>query len=152
MDLKFTEIRAHITGIIGKEELAVGNLISRDQTLLTTISSWDPMRVVFGISEADYLRRAQRFEEGKPFPAEQGAAPFELVMTDNSVYPLRGELSFVDPALNLTIGTLNVYVTFPNPNRLLRPGLRSYPGRFGAATGYPVGTSAGGWEPVIVHH
>ncbi len=123
LDLKFTEIRSPITGIIGKEEVAVGNLVSRDQTLLTTISSWDPMRVVFSISEADYLHRAQMFEEGKPFPADQRAAPFELVLADNSVYPLRGELSFVDRALNLTTGTLNVYASFPNPNRLLRPGL-----------------------------
>ena len=44
-------------------------------------------------------------------------------MADNSVYPFRGRLSFVDRALNLTTGTLNVYVSFPNPNRLLRPGL-----------------------------
>ena len=69
LDLNFTEIRSPITGIIGKEEVAAGNLVSRDQTLLTTISSWEPMRVVFSISEADYLRRAQTFEEGKPFPA-----------------------------------------------------------------------------------
>jgi membrane fusion protein (multidrug efflux system) len=123
LDLNFTEIRAPITGIIGKEEIAVGNLVSRDQTLLATISSWDPMRVVFSISEADYLRRAKMFEAGKPFPAKQSAAPFELIMADNTIYPLRGELSFVDPTLNLTTGTLNVYVSFPNPNRLLRPGL-----------------------------
>lgn len=123
LDLKFTEIRSPITGIIGKEEVAVGNLVSRDQTLLTTISSWDPMRVVFSISEADYLHRAHMLEERKPFPADQSAAPFELVLADNSVYPLRGELSFVDRALNLTTGTLNVYASFPNPSRLLRPGL-----------------------------
>ncbi len=54
---------------------------------------------------------------------EQNAAPFELIMADNAVYPFRGRLSFVDRALNLTTGTLNVYVSFPNPNRLLRPGL-----------------------------
>jgi len=123
LDLKFTEIRSPITGIIGKEEVAVGNLVARNQTLLTTISSLDPMRVVFSISQGDYLRRAKMFEEGNPFPAEQGAAPFELVLSDNSVYPLRGDLSFVDPALNLTTGTLNVYVSFPNPKQLLRPGL-----------------------------
>jgi len=123
LDLKFTEIRSPITGIVGKEEVAVGNLVSRDQTLLTTISSWDPMRGVFSISEADYLRRAKMFEEGKPFPAGQSTSPFELVLADNSVYPYRGELSFVDRALNLTTGTLNVFVSFPNPNRLLRPGL-----------------------------
>ena len=69
LDLKFTEIRSPITGIIGKEEVTVGNLVTRDQTLLTTVSSWDPMRVVFSISEADYLRRAQMFHEGEPVPA-----------------------------------------------------------------------------------
>jgi membrane fusion protein (multidrug efflux system) len=123
LDLKFTEIRSPITGIIGKADVTVGNLVSRDQTLLTTVSSWDPMRVVFSISEADYLRRAQLFREGNPFLPDQQAAPFELVTADDSVYPFRGQLSFVDRALNLTTGTLNVYVSFPNPNRLLRPGL-----------------------------
>lgn len=123
LDLKFTEIRSPITGIIGKQEVTPGNLVSRDQTLLTTVSSWDPMRVVFSISEADYLRRAQIFKEGNPFQPAQSAAPFELVTADNAVYPFRGSLSFVDRALNLTTGSLNVYVSFPNPHRLLRPGL-----------------------------
>jgi len=54
---------------------------------------------------------------------EKNAAPFELIMADNSAYPFGGRLSFVDRALNLTTGTLNVYVSFPNPHRLLRPGL-----------------------------
>jgi membrane fusion protein (multidrug efflux system) len=123
LDLKFTEIRSPINGIIGKEEVTLGNLVSRDQTLLTTVSSWEPMRAVFSISEADYLRRAQMFHEGNPFVSGQNAAPFELIMADDAVYPFRGHLSFVDRALNLTTGTLNVYVSFPNPNRLLRPGL-----------------------------
>ena len=123
LDLKFTEIRSPITGIIGKQEVTAGNLVTRDQTLLTTVSSWDPMRVVFSIAEVDYLRRAQQFHESNPFLPEKNAAPFELLLADNSVYPFRGRLSFVDRALNLTTGTLNVYVSFPNPNRLLRPGL-----------------------------
>ena len=66
LDLKFTEIRAPITGIIGKEEVAVGNLVTRDRTLLTTVSSWDPMRVVFSISESEYLTLAQKYGEGEP--------------------------------------------------------------------------------------
>jgi membrane fusion protein, multidrug efflux system len=123
LDLKFTEIRSPITGIIGKQEVTAGNLVARDQTLLTTVSSWEPMRVVFSISEVDYLRRAQQFHEGQPFLPDQQAAPFELIMADNAVYPFRGRLSFVDRALNVTTGTLNVYVSFPNPRRLLRPGL-----------------------------
>jgi membrane fusion protein, multidrug efflux system len=123
LDLKFTEIRAPITGIIGKEEVTMGNLVRRDQTLLTTVSSWDPMRVVFSLSENDYLRLSGTHREGQiAFSASQGA-PFELLMADNAFYPLRGRLSFVDRALNLTTGTLKVYVSFPNPERRLRPGM-----------------------------
>jgi membrane fusion protein (multidrug efflux system) len=123
LDLKFTAIRAPITGIIGKEEVAVGNLVTRDKTLLTTVSSWDPMRVVFSISEPEYLRLAQRYGEGEPVMPGKTADPFELVLSDNSVYPSQGSLSFVDRALDPTTGTLNVYASFPNPKRLLRPGM-----------------------------
>jgi RND family efflux transporter MFP subunit len=123
LDLKFTEIRSPITGIIGKEEVAVGNLVTRDRTLLTTVSSWNPMRVVFSISESEYLTLAQKYGEGEPVMPGRTAEPFELIMGDNSVYPYKGRLSFVDRALDLTTGTLNVYASFPNPQRLLRPGM-----------------------------
>jgi membrane fusion protein (multidrug efflux system) len=123
LDLKFTEIRAPITGIIGKEEVAVGNLVSRDRTLLTTVSSWDPMRVVFSLSEPEYLRLSQRYGEGEQVMPGKAGDPFELILGDNSVYPFRGRLSFMDRALDLTTGTLNIYASFPNPNRLLRPGM-----------------------------
>ena len=123
LNLKFTEIHAPISGIIGKQEVTAGNLVSRDQTLLASISSWDPMRTVFSISEVDYLRLGQPTRDDNPFIPRKNAAPFELIMADGAVYPLRGSLSFLDRTLDLTTGTLNVYVSFPNPDRMLRPGL-----------------------------
>jgi membrane fusion protein (multidrug efflux system) len=80
LNLKFSEIRSPITGNIGKEEVAVGNLVTRDQTLLATISSWDPMRVVFSISEPDYLLWAKKFGAGEPFIPEKHVEPFELIL------------------------------------------------------------------------
>jgi membrane fusion protein, multidrug efflux system len=123
LNLKFTEIRAPIGGVIGKQAVTVGNLVAPDQTLLTTLSSRDPMRVVFSLSEVDYLRVAQQPPKGNPFVPAENAAPFELILADASVYPHRGSLSFVDRALSPTTGTLNVYASFPNPDGLLRPGL-----------------------------
>jgi RND family efflux transporter MFP subunit len=123
LDLKFTEIRAPITGIIGKQEVTVGNLVTKDQTLLTTLSSWDPMRVVFSISETDYLKITKMYPEGREGVPKNPKAIFELIMADNSIYPYKGKISFVDRALDLTTGTLKIYVSFPNPNILLRPGL-----------------------------
>jgi membrane fusion protein (multidrug efflux system) len=123
LNLKFSEIRAPITGVIGKQEVTVGNLVSREQTILTSISSWDPMRTVFSLSEGDYLRLGQQRRDDNPFIPRKNAAPFELIMADGSFYPHRGSLSFLDRTLDLTTGTLSVYVSFPNPDRLLRPGL-----------------------------
>jgi len=123
LNLKFSEIRAPISGSIGKQEVTAGNLVARDQTLLTVISTWDPMRTVFSISETDYLRLGQQRRDDNPFIPRKNAAPFELIMADGSFYPHRGSLSFLDRTLDLTTGTLNVYVSFPNPDRMLRPGL-----------------------------
>jgi membrane fusion protein (multidrug efflux system) len=123
LNLKFSEIHAPISGVIGKQEVTAGNLVSRDQTLLASISSWDPMRTVFSLSEVDYLRLGQQARDDNPFMPRKNAAPFELIMADGSAYPHRGSLSFLDRTLDPTTGTLNVYVSFPNPDRVLRPGL-----------------------------
>jgi membrane fusion protein (multidrug efflux system) len=123
LNLKFSEIHAPISGIIGKQEVTAGNLVSRDRTLLTSISSWDPMRTVFSISETDYLHLGQQARDDNPFIPRKDAAPFELIMADGALYPHRGSLSFLERALDPTTGTLNVYVSFPNPDRVLRPGL-----------------------------
>jgi len=123
LDLKFTEIRAPITGTIGREEVSVGNLVTKDKTLLTTLSSWDPMRAVFSLSESDYLSLIKKYPEGKQKASNGADEPFELILADNSIYPYKGKVSFVDRALDLTTGTLKVYVNFPNPDKLLRPGL-----------------------------
>lgn len=101
----------------------MGNLVARDRTLLTTISSLDPMRAVFSISEKDYLLLADRFPAIRAQSERQRGAPFELIMADGSIYPHRGRLSFVDRALDLTTGTLRIYVSFPNPDMVLKPGL-----------------------------
>ena len=79
--------------------------------------------LVFSLSESEYLTLAQRYGEGESVMPRRQEAPFELILADNAVYPQRGRLSFVDRALDLTTGTLNVYATFPNPDRLLRPGM-----------------------------
>jgi membrane fusion protein (multidrug efflux system) len=123
LDLKFTEIRAPITGTIGKEEVTVGNLVTKDKILLTTLSSWDPMRAVFSLSESDYLSLAKKYPEGRQKAANGADEPFELLMADNSIFPYKGRVSFVDRALDLTTGTLKIYISFPNPDKLLRPGL-----------------------------
>ena len=55
LNLGFTEIRAPLAGRIGRKLISEGNLVSADQTLLTTIVSLDPIYFYFDVDERSYL-------------------------------------------------------------------------------------------------
>lgn len=122
IQLGYTRIYAPIDGLIGKTEVKPGNVVGRGQsTLLTTISSLDPIHVRFSVSEQDYL--AFRRDHLDDNSARNGARDvFELVLSDGSVYPLKGSAVFADRNVDAATGTLLLEVSFQNPDRLLRPG------------------------------
>jgi membrane fusion protein (multidrug efflux system) len=88
-------------------------------SVLTTISSVSGVRVRFQISEREYLRIAQLT------PEELSASKknVQLILADGSTYPHKGEVNFADREIDPKTGTLTVEASFPNPERLLRPGL-----------------------------
>ena len=118
LDLSYTTIRSPITGLIGKRLVTPGNLVGKGEaTLLDTVSSVDPVRVVATISEAEYLRLRSLKGERKGF-----AVPLELVLADGSIFPHKGKLIIIDRAVDVKTGTLTGIAEFPNPDALLRPG------------------------------
>ncbi len=120
LDLGYTRVEAPVAGMIGKTEVQPGALIRRVQgTLLTQVSSLDPIHVRATISERDYLRFARRAEaSGRPGMH----ADYELILADGTVHAHTGKLSFVDRAVDPRTGTILVEVSFPNPGHLVRPG------------------------------
>ncbi|HWQ53977.1 MAG TPA: efflux RND transporter periplasmic adaptor subunit [Bryobacteraceae bacterium] len=115
LNLGYTVIRSPISGIIGRREVDPGNLVD-PQTLLAIISSANPIRVHYDVSDVDYLRFAER--RRRP-----GAKlSFELLLPDGTRYPYEGRLFMVGRAVTSATGTLPVVAEFPNPNNLLRPG------------------------------
>jgi membrane fusion protein, multidrug efflux system len=122
LDLGYTTISAPIDGIVGITEVKAGNLVgSGESTLLTTVSKVDPIIFRGGISEADYLNLARNVEASKA-SREGSAITAQLYLADGSVYPYPGSLDAVERAVDPTTGTLAVQLSFPNPERLLRPG------------------------------
>ena len=118
LDLSYTTIRSPITGLIGKRLVAPGNLVGKtDPTLLTTVSTIDPIRVNATVSEAEYLRFFARRKEGG-----SDVQSLELVLADGSVFPNRGKLVIVDRAVDPKTGTLQFFTEFPNRQGQLRPG------------------------------
>lgn len=122
IQLGYTEIRAPIDGIIGKTEVKSGNLVGRGQsTLLTTISSVDPIHFRYSVSEQEYLAW-RRQHPADPEARAAASNVFELVLSDGTVHPERGSVVFADRNVDPTTGTLLLEVAFRNPGNILRPG------------------------------
>ena len=121
IQLGYTKIYAPIAGLIGKTEVKPGNLVGRGQsTLLTTLSSLDPIHVRFSISEQDYLE-LRRSGAGQD-PERQSPPVFELVLADGSVHPEKGAVVFADRSIDPATGTLLLEAAYPNPDGIVRPG------------------------------
>ena len=121
IDLSFTKILAPGSGIVGKTEVYPGTLVGRGQnTLLTHISQVETIHVRVSLPEKDFIEYNRRGQERR----RAGAAPlkFELLLSDGSVHPEKGDLVFVDRAVDPQTGTILVEVAFPNPGSTIRSG------------------------------
>jgi len=122
LDLGYTSIASPIDGVVGTTLVKAGNLVGRgESTLLTTVSQVDPILFRAGISEAEYLRIARRAEELRAARGGQKTA-IQLLLADGTIHPQTGHVEAIERAVDPTTGTLAVQFTFPNPDRLLRPG------------------------------
>lgn len=124
INLGFTSIQSPIDGIAGQALAQVGDLVGGgDGKLLTTVSTVDPIRALFYVSEQEYLKAADEIAVAvrNPKPADRPAT-LELILADGSLYPERGRFDFVDRQIDPTTGTLRAGALFPNPDNILRPG------------------------------
>jgi len=125
LDLGYTRITSPIDGLVGTTQVRAGNLVGRgESTLLTTVSRVDPILFRAGISEAEMLRISRRLQEntGDADPTRARKAEVQLLLADGTVHPYVGHVDAVERAVDPTTGTLTVQFSFPNPERLLRPG------------------------------
>lgn len=113
LNLAWTKVTSPIDGIAGAASQQVGDLVS-PQTVLATVSKLDPVRVLYQMSEQEYLQ-LQRDEAMR-------SAPLTLVLTDGSEFPHKGKLLFSGRDVDVKTGTIATVGIFPNPGNLLRPG------------------------------
>jgi membrane fusion protein, multidrug efflux system len=118
LNLGYTEIRAPISGKIGKTAVHVGNLVGPDSGVLATINRLDPIWVSFPISERDYLLLGSR---GSGRGRVHSMVP-TLRLVDGSVFPHKGRVDFEDNRVDKSTGTIMLRATFPNPQFMLKPG------------------------------
>lgn len=123
LNLSYTKVVAPVSGIVGKIQVDRGNLVGKnDPTLLVTISAVDPIYVDFPMVEADYLKLAPRMRLDAEGRARSTERQLELFLADNTAFPHKGHVVFVDRALDPKTGTIGLRAEFPNPAKVLRPG------------------------------
>ena len=122
LNLGFTQVRSLITGVAGQATTQVGNLVST-QSVLTSVSQLDPIKVYFSISDSEYLALTKRAGVGGS-DLLHGASkiPLTLTLSNGEVYPQKGRVVFVDRQLNSQTGAIRIAASFPNPGNILRPG------------------------------
>jgi membrane fusion protein (multidrug efflux system) len=122
LNLGFTKVRSLITGVAGQATTQVGNLVSI-QSVLTSVSQLDPIKVYFSISDSEYLALTKRADAGDS-DLLHGASkiPLTLTLSNGEVYPQKGHVVFVDRQLNSQTGAIRIAASFPNPGNILRPG------------------------------
>jgi RND family efflux transporter MFP subunit len=130
LNLGFTHVTSLLDGIAGIATVQIGNLVSTN-TVLTSVSQVNPIKVYFPISEQEYLRLAERINRQLGMEVPKDAPPLELVLADGTIYPHKGQILLTDRQVDITTGSIRIVSSFPNPNYLLRPGQF---GRIRAAT------------------
>ncbi|MCB1077124.1 MAG: efflux RND transporter periplasmic adaptor subunit [Verrucomicrobiae bacterium] len=125
-NLAYTTVESPIAGRVSKALVDIGNLVgATEPTLLTTVVQDDPLYVNFEVSERFILAHlSKRPNANSPTVGEKSYDNrVRLVLSDGSEYPERGNLSFLDNAVNPETGTMAARATFPNSKGVLAAGL-----------------------------
>jgi membrane fusion protein (multidrug efflux system) len=117
INLNFTRIVSPIDGIVGIAQAQVGDLVSTNSGVLTTVSTLDPIKDYFSVSEQEYLSLRKQFSGSN---AEHWK--LQLILADGTTYSRPGEFYFADRQVNQNTGAIQLAARFANPGNVLRPG------------------------------
>ncbi|MNE21639.1 Multidrug resistance protein MdtE precursor [compost metagenome] len=122
IELGYCRIVAPISGLIGISKVRVGDYVRPGAaSVLNTISDLGDVRARFTMSEQEYLRIFREITKENSNLIGAGKS-VSLVLSDGSIYPETGKISFADRQIDPTTGAVTFEAAFANPDRLIRPG------------------------------
>jgi RND family efflux transporter MFP subunit len=122
INLDFTRLVAPIDGIAGQAQLQVGALVQPSSGPVTSVSTVDPIKVYFTVSEREYLDWNRRFPTETTRLAADKNLRLQLILADGSTYAREGTFYFADRQVDQNTGAIRIAGLFPNPGNILRPG------------------------------
>lgn len=114
VNLDYTLISAPISGTVGNVNLTRGDYVSPSSGSLLKIIQFDPIRVVFSISDKDYLNELAR-SNGDLFAGEN----IKIRLSNGQIYNQSGEFQFLDNQIDRSTNSIAVYADFKNPHHTL---------------------------------
>jgi membrane fusion protein (multidrug efflux system) len=124
INLEYTSVTAPISGRIGKSNVTEGALVTAHQPMaLATIQQLDPIYVDVPQSTTEMLLLQRRLEEGRLKHDGKNQNKVKLILEDGTMYPLEGTSQFRDVTVDPTTGSVVLRAVFPNPKRVLLPGM-----------------------------
>ena len=127
INLSYTRILSPIDGIIGRTLAREGEFVGKNPNpvILNTVSDISTIRVQFFLSENEYLRIAEKYSKAQRDSTEGAKVKkiaVELYLSNGSLFDQKGLLDFIDRNIDTSTGTILVQATFPNPDKIIRPG------------------------------
>jgi membrane fusion protein (multidrug efflux system) len=122
LNLDFTRITSPVDGIAGIAAAQIGDLVGPATGALTAVSTVDPIKAYFQVSEQEYLSHPASYANQADPDDKSAPQNLQLILADGSVFPHKGRLYFTGRQVDAQTGTLQVVALFPNPGDVLRPG------------------------------
>jgi membrane fusion protein (multidrug efflux system) len=122
VNVGFTRITSPIDGVASIANGQIGDLVGPNSGELTTVSTLDPIKVYYNVTEQAYINFTKLFITESNRYDRLRQLEIELILADGTVYPLKGKNYATDRQVSATTGALRVAALFPNPNYALRPG------------------------------
>jgi RND family efflux transporter MFP subunit len=126
LNLDYTRVTAPIPGRASRHELSIGSLVIGgtvgSPTVLTSIVSLDPIQFYFNVSEADGMTYKRLVEKGEIPSARSRTVEVQAQLMDETDWPIKGTIDFVDNQYDRSTGTIRVRAAFPNPDYFITAG------------------------------
>ncbi|RLD83977.1 MAG: efflux RND transporter periplasmic adaptor subunit [Bacteroidetes bacterium] len=123
INLGYTHLKSPIRGLIGKTLAKEGEYVGKNPNpvILNTVSRIDNIRVEFFLTESEYLHFYRQIEKDVE-KGKREKVGLELILADGSFHKYKGEVDFIDRNVDPTTGAILIQASFPNPEKLVRPG------------------------------
>jgi RND family efflux transporter MFP subunit len=123
LNVEFTTVKSPVDGRTSDRKVSIGDIVTANTTALTSVVTLDPIWFNFEGAESFLLKYQREEKMGRRPSSRVSPNPLEIQLADESGYPHRGWMVFVDNAIDPQSGTIRAKAEFHNPDHFITPGM-----------------------------